>query len=272
MDKEKDINILTSRLVYLNPDYNPAEEGSLELISVDSGDGTIEISLIATSGSIVVDSSEDILLQDFEIGEDGIILTQLRSDWITNTLRRFIEKYKNSGWQVQFKVIINLNSGNFPKNVYKDVIYFNFIDLKVGSFEQSNGANNIRILTDSQISNNIFQIKANFKTVEEDYILAKKQYEAQLKSNIDLEINTVNVYEPTTFKNVITRLLEFQEGTINPSLDYTKVAGLDSEYKKLEVINRLINGLTRMYPKITIKDGEGIPYSKEGFVEEKISK
>ena len=30
----------------------------------------------------------------------------------------------------------------------------------------------------------------------------------------------------------------------------------------LESANKLINALTKMYPSITIDDGEGIPYSK----------
>ncbi len=261
-EEKKYRNTLTSRLVYLNPDFTPEDSSSLELIPVNKdGDGTVEVSLTAASGSAVIDSSENILSQDFRIGENGIIEISFKQGWITDTFRKFINKYKGSRWQVQFKVIINLNSGNFPKNTYKDIIYFNFIDIELGSFEQSNEANNIRILTESEISKDILQIKSNFKTVEEDYILAKKQYEAQLKSNVDLEIDTVNPYEPRSFKTVITRLLEFQEGTINPSLDYTKVAGLDSEYKKLEVINKLITNLTRMYPSITIKDGEGIPYN-----------
>jgi len=264
MAEEKSLttNILTSQLVYLNPDFTPGDSSSLELIPVSNGEGTVEVSLTAVSGSIVIDSSENILLQDFRIGKNGVITIQLKPDWLTDTLRKFIGKYKGSNWQVQFKVIINLNKGDFPKNTYKDVIYFIFVDEEIGSFEQPNGTKSVRILTNSEISNDILQIKSSFKTIEEEYILAKKQYEAQLKSNIDISIDVINKYEPKTFKNVITRLLEFQEGTINPSLDYTKVSGLDSEYKKLEVINKLINNLTRMYPTITIKDGEGIPYDK----------
>ena len=258
----ENINKLTSRLVYLNPDYNPEDTGSLELLPAGSGDGTVEISLTATSGSVVVDSSEIISSQNFRIGDNGTIIIQLKSDWFTDALRKFINKYGNSNWQIKFKVIINLNRGEFPKNTYKDVIYISFIDTEIGSFEQPNDPNITRILTDSEISNNILDIKSNFKTIEEEYILAKKQYEAQLKSNIDISIDVVNKYEPKTFKNIITRLLEFQEGTINPALDYTKVAGLDIEYKRLETMNKLINSLTKMYPSITIDDGEGIPYNK----------
>ena len=106
-------------------------------------------------------------------------------------------------------------------------------------------------------------IRETYKTVEENYLLVKKQYESQVSGDVDLEIDTAETYEPTTFKNVITRLLEFQVGTLQPALEYTKTAKLTTEYDRLNTMDKLINILSKMYPNITIDDGEGIPYNSD---------
>lgn len=250
---EYNINTLYTKLIYPNPLWDGLDLGQPENLPAIGVTGKVEISLIATGeGDIVVGATDDFLSQNFTTNNDGLILIPFKSGWINDTIRRFITKYKS--YKTKFKVIINVDRGEFPPNAYKDIITYesdgdNFYQTKL---------NDTSIQT-SEVTD-ILVLKTSFKTVEEDYLLAKKQYEAQLKSNIDISIDIVNGYEPRNFKSVITRLLEFQEGTINPSLEYTKTIGLDEEYKKLEIINKLILSLTKMYPSITIDDGEGIPY------------
>jgi hypothetical protein len=107
---------------------------------------------------------------------------------------------------------------------------------------------------------NLVTLRRTYKKVEENYLLVKKQFESQVSGNVDLEIDTAEAYEPTTFKAVITRLLEFQIGTLQPAIAYTKTAKLTTENERLTIINNLVNLLAKQYPDITIEDGEGIPY------------
>ena len=110
---------------------------------------------------------------------------------------------------------------------------------------------------------NLAMLRQVYKTVEDNYLLVKKQYESQISGEVDLEIDTLETYEPKSFKAVITRLLEFQVGTLQPALDYTKTTKLTTEYDRLNTMDRLISILCRMYPDITIDDGEGIPYNSD---------
>lgn len=261
MEYTPDTNTIYSQLLYINPNYNGGENGEPETLPA-SVLGDVEISLIAISGSTVVDSTDSFLSQNFRTDTKGVFSILFKSGWLTNSLKRFIDKYINSNYQIKFKVLINIDRGDFPKNTYRDIIYFIFdgdYNIDGDSFTQPNPCSPIVI--ESSQNDDIYLLKSSFKTIEESYLLAKKQYETQLKSNIDISIDTVNKYEPRSFRNVITRLLEFQEGTINPSLEYTKTIGMTEEYKRLETINKLILSLTKMYPSIKIDDGEGIPYN-----------
>jgi hypothetical protein len=116
------------------------------------------------------------------------------------------------------------------------------------------------------VGNNIVdfvKLRSTLKTAEESYLLIKKRYDSELlASTTDLELPISAVYEPASFSQVITRLLEFQEGTLIPGLSHAEKLNLDVEYKRLDTMNKIVNIVTGMYPKITIEDGEGIPYNK----------
>jgi hypothetical protein len=103
---------------------------------------------------------------------------------------------------------------------------------------------------------------SKYKSQELKFLETKAQYEADIKSNLDITVERGQEYEPDTFRKVITRILEFQKGTLNSAIEYTKQTGLTTEQQRLITINNIMNILTKMYPNVTIDDGEGIPYSK----------
>lgn len=106
-------------------------------------------------------------------------------------------------------------------------------------------------------------LEKNFKKVEKDYIFAKKQFYENLKVADTTDIfEKLTPYEPGNWKNVLTRLLEFEEGTLNAGLRFAKKTGLTEEYKRLDNISTAIQYIKNLYPDVTIKEGEGIPYNK----------
>jgi hypothetical protein len=87
-----------------------------------------------------------------------------------------------------------------------------------------------------------------------------ENYRSQLKAqSLDLILSSAE-YQPNSFTKVITRLLEFQEGTLSTSIDYAENANLLDLKDLLGTLNTEITDLAGLYPEITIEDGEGIPY------------
>jgi hypothetical protein len=103
---------------------------------------------------------------------------------------------------------------------------------------------------------------SKYKEQELQFFATKAQYEADIKDNLDITVEKGQAYEPDTFRKVITRILEFQKGTLNFAIDYAKTTGLTTEQQRLTTINNIMDILTKMYPNVTIDDGEGIPYNK----------
>ena len=106
-------------------------------------------------------------------------------------------------------------------------------------------------------------LETNYKAAEKSYLLAKNLYQQNLKITDTSKIfERLTAYEPTSWNTVLTRLLEFEEGTLNSGLRFAKKAGLTEEYRRLDVISTSILYLKNLYPNILITDGEGIPYNK----------
>lgn len=107
---------------------------------------------------------------------------------------------------------------------------------------------------------NIKDLRLGIKQAQLKYLDLKAQYETEVKSNVDLKLDRSNPWEPTTFRNVLTRILEFQSGTLLPAIEYAKVAELGEMQQRLQVVQDLFVAILQEYPKITIEDGEGMPY------------
>ena len=106
-------------------------------------------------------------------------------------------------------------------------------------------------ITDKQVKT--VNSKIDFETILDNY---RSQLKAQ---SLDLILSSAE-YQPNSFTKVITRLLEFQEGTLSTSIDYAENANLLDLKDLLGTLNTEIGDLAGLYPEITIEDGEGIPY------------
>lgn len=107
---------------------------------------------------------------------------------------------------------------------------------------------------------NVKELASKLKEYESVYLKLKAEYDAEIKGNIDLKLDRANEWEPATFKSVLTRILEFQDGTLIPAIEYCKVTGLDVVQQRLQIVQDLFVVILNDYPKITLDDGEGRPY------------
>ena len=106
-------------------------------------------------------------------------------------------------------------------------------------------------------------LEKTFKEKEAEYLKAKRMYEENLKVADTTKIfEQLTDNEPTKWANVITRLLEFEESTLDAGLRFVKKTNLTEEFKRLDQIKTSILYLKNLYPDIKISDGEWVPYNK----------
>jgi len=220
----------------------------------------------------IIDSTDFLFKQEFKTDSDGYVVINLDKTLSTTDAIRFYRNYSEE-YMVALKIIIEI-----PKNenydylittdnikVEWDAEYFKknkIPQFKSINYSNYNDAIYLKALGSTVI--NFTQLKSQYKTAENNYLQIKKRYESEVISNIvDVELPINDTYEPVNFSQVVTRLLEFQTGTLVPGMSHAKSLNLETEYKRLDTLNKIINSLTRMYPKITIEDGEGIPYGGE---------
>jgi hypothetical protein len=221
---------------------------------------------------LIADSTGDLFGVTFESDSNGYIDTDLTKLLINPTFLKFYNKYAG---KITLSLTIatqknenyNIIVSNFKINTefFKDDeggMYFKFYDYY-------NNDDTIILQPIQDINTDITRLKQSYKTIEETYLLIKKQYETQISGEIELDMDTEEDYHPTNFKVVITRLLELQEGTLKQAIDYTKTTGLKTEYDWITAIDKLVTTLSSMYPNVTIDDGEGIPYiNRNGLIKE----
>lgn len=102
---------------------------------------------------------------------------------------------------------------------------------------------------------------ATVQTAYDAYLTAKQSYEELLANATTIELNQLETYEPANPTYIVTRLLEFQTGTLNAAIRYADDANLPDQLALLQRIDRSINQYVSYYPNVTINDGEGIPYN-----------
>ena len=241
--------------------------------ALTTGDGKTRVSDGPLLRYSINDSTANLFTTNFVTNDSGSVSIDLTTMLQNVKFIKFYQKYKG---KVTFNVTIEI-----PKTDTYNVFVGNakiapeFKDSDNGiNFDSYNYYEKDDVITLSPLADKITDLatlRQTYKTIEDTYLIFKQRYESQTAGDADLEIDTVETYEPTTFKNVITRLLEFQVGTLQPALDYTTTAKLTTEYDRLNTINKLINIVCRMYPNITIEDGEGIPYDTGGQIEAAVS-
>lgn len=230
-----------------------------------NGDTATGTGMFPISRYIINDNTENLYTVNFVTNRDGLVSIDL-TEMLRNT--KFIKFYQKYNGHITLNVTIEIPKTN-TYNVFVDNVKItpDFKDTIAGiEFSGYNYFEQEEVITVSAIEDKITDLatlRQTYKTVEENYLLAKKQYESQVTDDVDLEIDTVEMYEPKTFKNVITRLLEFQVGTLQPAIEYTNTAKLTTENERLTIIDKLVNLVAGQYPDIRIEDGEGIPYNIE---------
>lgn len=155
-----------------------------------------------------------------------------------------------------FSEIVSFSLDSISKNITKDgKTGFYILPDKISS------SKSIELIDVGGFS--IDLLEKNFRDAEISYVTAKRIFEENLKvvdtSNI---FETLTPYEPSNWESVITRLLEFEEGTLDAALRFSKKTGLNEEFRRLDMIKTSILYLKNLYPDIKIGDGEGMPYSK----------
>jgi hypothetical protein len=220
------------------------------------------VGLTPSSRYIINDTTENLFSVNFITDDSGFANIDLTGLLRNNTFIKFYQKYKG---EVTLSLTIEIPKTERYKVFVGNIkITPSWVREETGiAFEDYDYYRNDGTITLLPIEDKITDLatlRRTYKTVEQNYLLVKKQYESQISGEIELEIDTFETYEPKNFKTVITRLLEFQVGTLQPALEYTKTTKLTTEYDRLNTMDKLINILSKMYPNITIDDGEGIPY------------
>ena len=219
---------------------------------------------------IIDDTTDNLFTTRFLINENGYITINLTSMLSNSRLIKFVTKYKDTSvLSVTITIPKTTNYSSFARNLKIPVKWKQ--DERGLTFDPYDYADENDSIILQSIADQITEfatLRRTYKTIEDAYLLIKNQFETQLIGEIDLEIDTAETYEPKNFKTVITRLLEFQVGTIQPALEYTKTAKLTTEYDRLNTMNTLINVICKMYPDVTIEDGEGIPYDSGDRLEQ----
>ncbi len=104
--------------------------------------------------------------------------------------------------------------------------------------------------------------KVEVQNAYDSYLTAKASYEAVIANADTIELEQLETYEPSSPTAIVTRLLEFQTGTLTPAIRYAADAQLGTQLDYLNRVNKFITLYTNLYPSISIDDGEGIPYNR----------
>ena len=107
----------------------------------------------------------------------------------------------------------------------------------------------------------------DFQTVYTEYSTSLASYNTALAAFNAVTTNNQGVilernqtYEPQYEFQIVTRLLEYQSGSLGASISYATSASLTVDLALLTELNSLINAYTSLYPTVLISAGEGIPY------------
>jgi len=105
------------------------------------------------------------------------------------------------------------------------------------------------------------KLEKTFLEKETAYLQAKRLYESNIKILDTTKIfEQLNTYEPESWNKAISRLLEFEESTLDAALRFTKKTNLTAEFGYLDQIKTAITNFKNLYSSISLSDGEGIPY------------
>ena len=239
-------------------------------LSEDTGEdinglsGVVSLSLIALEGGKPLYTSDIGSVKFITGNNDNVVNFTSLFNSKYKLLKLFFDKY--SKYDTQFYITVTTQPTDIYQSFTKFFTYsFTWQEYLVTftGFDWSDESEDFYISSISNRTNDLKELVSKFKEAELKYQEAKTIYDSNVKNNPNLTMETNESYEPKTFNNVITRMLEFQEGTLNHALEHANKIDLKPQKQYLIGINNMINMLTSMYPDIDIKKGEGIPYNNK---------
>ena len=203
-----------------------------------------------------------LLSQKFESDENGNTVIDLTTMMSNKNFIKLINSYQD-----KYSFILNIKV-----SVFKTEKYYPYNGIITNEFDYNLNRENGEItfntlfldkitLESLEVKYSLSELKSELKRIEDLYTITKSNIEQKISlSDKEIEIVTED-YEPINFNYVVTRLLEFKEGTLNAGLTFCEQFGLKKELEILKTIDRNVLRMSELYPKLTLDDGEGIPYS-----------
>ena len=242
----------------------------IQFIDPNSGDfindiyAKIEVSLAAYDKGKLLYTSDSLGYTKFVTEGDGFGVINLTDLLESNSkqARIFSEVYKK--YELGLRLTISTEATDYYKGFGKSIDVTGIIWIEqpfnFDGFDWSSKNGTFDLIPINESVDNIKDLKIEVKQAQLKYLDMKAQYDAEVKNNIDLKLDRSNLWEPATFRNVLTRILEFQEGTLLPAIEYAKVAELEQIQHRLQVVQDYFIAILQEYPKIEISNGEGMPY------------
>ena len=203
-----------------------------------------------------------LLSQKFESDENGNVVIDLTGMLSNKNFLKTINTYQDKySFILRVKFSIFKTDKFYP---YDEIITnpFEYTTNEKGDTTFDTLLFDMITLESLEVKYKLSELKDELKRVEDLYTITKSNLEQKISlSDKEIEIVTKE-YEPTNFNLVVTRLLEFKEGTLNAGLTFCEHFGLDKELQILKTIDRNIIRMSEIYPKVTLEDGEGIPYER----------
>jgi hypothetical protein len=239
-------------------------------LSEDTGEDINGLSGVVSLSLIALDEGKPLYTSDigsvkFITGDnDNIVNFTSIFNSKSKLLKFFFDKY--SKYEIQFYITVTTQPTDEYQSFTKFFTYgFEWSEYLTSfrGFDWSEKSEYFYIPLISERTNDLKELVSKFKEAELNYQKAKIIYDSNVKNNPNITMEVGKSYEPNSFTKVITRMLEFQEGTLNHAIEYTNKIDLKPQKQYLITINNMINMLTSMYPDIDIKKGEGIPYNNK---------
>ena len=229
-----------------------------------SGIATINLQARDEKGSVI--DSTDVLfkqsLSEYNASEPWV--GQIRADELIRN-SKYIEFFKTYSKKAQIWFDIKVYTDKTGS--YKSTVIIESTALKLDegmggfNFQDINIDKNFELPSLSYDIENINKLKIDFKDLEAQYLAAKAQYETEVKDAGLIVFEQNEPYEPSDGTYIITRMLEFQLGTLIPAIRHFKTIQNNAALRQAQVINQFLTQLTNLFPDITLDDGEGMPYN-----------
>lgn len=249
--------------------YTPPNTIIISFRGTEFSTGAITISLVALDGEKTLDATDILIKKSLEnyLGgseeEESSGTTFNKQASLTELIRNpkyieFCKKYSRN------TIAFNITTYTDKTDNYKASVWNQLkTDIR---FEDNFSLDGIRIDKGYELPELSYDIttineyKTSFKELEVQYLAAKAKYETEVKDAGLTVFEQNESYEPSDGTYIITRMLEFQLGTLVPAIRHFKTTQNNPALRQATLIDMSINNLSKLFPDITIDDGEGMPY------------